>query len=106
MKEDEVYKQHILEAIAKIQTYLEGVDLESFVANSQLFDACVRQLEIIGEACSHFGNSFRMAHPHVPFNKIIAMRNKIIHEYFGIDEQVVWETCKRDLPELKISLHQ
>ncbi len=63
-------------------------------------------LERIGEAASQLGRDFHQAHPEVPWPQIIAMRNILIHEYFGIDLDAVWNTIERDLPILKQKIHQ
>ena len=101
MKNDVVYLQHIREAIEKIETYLKGTMYESFSSNDMMIDAVVRELEIIGEASSNLTEDFRKNHPDVLWRDAIDMRNFLIHEYFGVRTQVVWDTCREDLPLMK-----
>jgi uncharacterized protein with HEPN domain len=64
-------------------------------------DAVVRELEIIGEACSNLSVEFRQKHDEMPFRDIIDMRNVLIHQYAGVNTKVVWDTCRDDLPLLR-----
>jgi len=101
MKHDVVYLRHILDAIEKIETYLKGATYESFCSNDMMIDAVVRELEIIGEASSNLAEEFRTKHPDLPWRDAVDMRNFLIHEYFGVRTQVVWDTCREDLPLMK-----
>ena len=101
MKDDRVYLRHILDAIEKTETYLKGQTRESFSKNDMMVDAVVRELEIIGEATNHLSDSFRAEHPEIPWRDAIDMRNFLIHEYFGVRTNVVWDTCKNDLPLMR-----
>jgi len=102
MKENDIlYVGHILDAIGQIGVYLDGSDMESFIANPLLVDGVARQLSIIGEAANHFSEEFCGEHPKIPFRDIVGMRNIIIHEYTGVDAEFLWETYKNDLPELE-----
>lgn len=101
MKDDEVYLQHILEAIEKIERYLKNTSYDSFIFNDMQIDAVVRELEIIGEAAANASEKLKVKHPKIPWSKIVGMRNRLIHEYFGINKKIVWETCASDLKELK-----
>lgn len=101
MKDDQVYLRHILDAIEKTETYLEGQAYESFSKNDMMIDAVVRELEIIGEATNHLSDQLRASHPEIPWRDAIDMRNFLIHEYFGVRTRVVWDTCKNDLPLMK-----
>ena len=102
MKDDQVYLRHILDAIGKIEAYLEGQTYESFCENEMMNDAVVRELEIIGEATKNLSEHLRQSHPEIPWRDAIDMRNFLIHEYFGVRKHVVWDTCKDDIPILKI----
>jgi len=101
MKNDTIYLRHILEAIEKIEHYLLNTTYKSFSANDMMIDAVVRELEIIGEASSKLSKEFKDNHPDVAFRDATDMRNFLIHEYFGIRKEIVWETCKEDLPKVK-----
>lgn len=104
MKDDFVYLKHTLEAIEKIEKYLNDVDYKTFCKNDMLMDAVVRELEIIGEATSNLSEKFRRDNQEIPFRDIIDMRNFLIHEYFGVNKKIVWETCQSDLKNLKHSI--
>ncbi len=101
---DPAYISHILDAIEKIETYIDGVDFESFVKNSMMFDAVIRELAVIGEATNQLSNDFCEKHKDIPVAKIVGMRNFLIHEYLGVEAKTVWDTCKERLPELKNQL--
>ena len=101
MKSDKTYLRHISDAIQTIESYISGVDFETFSQNSMMSDAVFRQIEIIGEAASRLSTEFQKNHPDVPVRKVKSMRNILIHEYFGVNKKTVWDTCKDDLPTLK-----
>ncbi|MHC4424611.1 MAG: HepT-like ribonuclease domain-containing protein [Planctomycetota bacterium] len=101
MKVDRTYLLHILEAIEKIKGYIATVDFDGFSDNDMMIDAVVRELEIIGEAARNLSGSFQDKHFEIPWYKIKAMRNVLIHEYFGVNLKVVWDTCNNDLPSLR-----
>jgi len=101
MKDDKTYLRHILEAIESIESYLGGVTYEEFASNKMMIDAVVRELEIVGEASSKLSEGFRDEHDNMAFRDATEMRNFLIHEYFGVNIKVVWDTCKNDVPKLK-----
>ncbi|OQY04977.1 MAG: hypothetical protein B6I25_06315 [Planctomycetales bacterium 4572_13] len=100
MKDDLTYLHHICDAVETIFEYLEGVDLPQFQSEKMRVDAVVRELMMIGEAASHISNSFKEKHPIVQWKKIRGMRNFLVHEYFGVNVKVVWDTCRNSLPKL------
>ena len=104
MKDDLVYLKHIREAIEKINSYLEGVKLEDFLESDLVLDAVVRELEIIGEAAKNVSAGFKKKNPSVPWSEMMSMRNRLIHEYFGVNKEIVWDTCQTDLKELSLKL--
>jgi uncharacterized protein with HEPN domain len=107
MKRDEtVYLRHILDAIAKVETYLQGVDETAFKQTSLIQDGVVRQIEIIGEATRRLSRSFRIHYPETPWEDIAGMRDKLIHDYFGVDIDKVWLTAIDDLPVLKAEVEK
>ena len=106
MKDESVYLKHIVESIEKIEKFTHGIALEDFEKNDLIVSATVRELGVIGEASNKLSADFRNKHLGIPWDKVISMRNRLIHEYFGVDERIVWDTCKEDLPELKRQLLQ
>jgi uncharacterized protein with HEPN domain len=100
MDKDNLYLEHIVQAVGKIKTYTEGLTLEAFKADSLRQDGVVRELEIIGEAARMISEKTKAAHPDIPWYQIIGMRNRLIHEYFGVDIDAVWKTAAQDLQVL------
>ncbi|HEY4523981.1 MAG TPA: DUF86 domain-containing protein [Candidatus Paceibacterota bacterium] len=106
MEKDKLYLEHIIEAISKIKQYTAGITLPEFKKSTLLQDAVVRELEVIGEAARHVSGVTKQKLANIPWPEILGMRNKLIHEYFGVDVEVVWETISRDLPLLKEKLEK
>ena len=98
MRDYRLYIEDILEAIEKIEEYTEGITLEEFRINKMVVDAVVRNLEIIGEACRAFPPEIREKHPEVEWRKIIGLRNILIHQYFGIDTELIWDIIQKQVP--------
>ncbi|MCX6739500.1 MAG: DUF86 domain-containing protein [Candidatus Parcubacteria bacterium] len=106
MKDDNVYLQHIKDAINKIEQYLEGYSYEQFLEDSKTVDAVIREVSIIGEASNNISKEFQMKHSELPWRRMVGMRNRLIHEYFGVSEESVWSTAKDDLPPLKKQIEE
>jgi uncharacterized protein with HEPN domain len=96
--------EDILAAIGKIEGYTRGVNRDAFVADDKTIDAVVRNLEIIGEAAHRMPAECVTMYPGVPWQQIAGLRNRIVHEYFGLDLEIVWQIIERDLPPLKTQL--
>jgi uncharacterized protein with HEPN domain len=88
-KDENVYLNHIRDSIEKIESYVSGVEQDEFFENSMVQDAVIRQLEIIGEAAKRISESARAKEPDIPWNSIAGMRDKLIHNYFGVDISTV-----------------
>ena len=105
MKDDRIYLLHIRDAIQNIIEYtVEGK--ESFFVDRKTQDAVVRNLEIIGEATKRLSASLKDDHSEVSWKPIAGMRDKLIHDYFGINLQLVWDVIERDLPVLRLKVSQ
>ena len=98
---DGIRLQHILDAIDEIHKYLISADLSIFLENSMMRFACIKQMEIIGEASNHLSTELKSKFSDIEWAQIVGMRNVFTHEYFGIDSSLVWEIIKNDIPELR-----
>lgn len=98
MRNDTVYLRHILDAIKQIEEYPGHLDYEGFSTSRLVQDGVIRQFEIIGEASKNVSEAMRDNAPQVPWKSMAGMRDKLIHQYFGVDIASVWETAKDDLP--------
>jgi uncharacterized protein with HEPN domain len=99
MKDDRIYLLHIRDAIRQIVEYT-AIEKEAFFADRKTQDAVVRNLEIIGEAAKRVSPGLKAAHPDIAWKPIAGMRDKLIHDYFGVNVQLVWDAVERDLPAL------
>jgi uncharacterized protein with HEPN domain len=93
---------HILDAISEIEEYTQDLDFEGFFRASMPRFASIKQLEIIGEAANYISTDIKERYPDIEWRRIIALRNILIHEYFGVDAKIVWDIIKEDIPNLKI----
>ena len=96
-----LYLHDILESIEKIMEYTKGMTFEEFCDSSLVTDAVVRNFEIIGEAAARVPKEIREAHSSIPWEKMKSMRNIVIHEYFGVEHDILWTTIKKSLPVLE-----
>jgi hypothetical protein len=96
----------MLEAIDKIRRYTHSIPFPDFVKDGRTIDAVVRNLSIIGEAATYLPANIVAANPQIPWREMIGMRNKVIHEYFGVDEDILWKTITEDLPRLRSQIEE
>ena len=100
-REYQDYFADIIDAIEKTELFVEGMDFEAFEKDAKTSFAVIRAFEIMGEAVKKIPPSIRRKHKDIPWRAMSGMRDKLIHEYFGIKPRVVWKTIKYDLPKIK-----
>jgi len=103
-KDDTVFLRHILDAVNWIEEYTHGMDYEGFMDAHLVQDGVIRQLEIIGEATRNLSKELRDKNAEIPWKDMAGMRDKLIHQYFGVDIAAVWDTVTVDIPGLKGSV--
>jgi uncharacterized protein with HEPN domain len=95
------YLMDILDSTEKIEEFIEGFSFEEFSRDTRTVYAVVRSLEILGEATKNLPDSLKEKYPEVPWKSMAGFRDKVVHNYFGVDLEVVWETAVEDVPILK-----
>lgn len=104
-KDNRVFLEHILDAINNIESYVKNISSqEEFASNKIVRDAVLRNFQVIGEAANNLDEDFLKSSSEVEWEKVIGMRNFIIHEYFGVDLKIVWDTIKKDLSGFRESI--
>ena len=96
-----LFLEHILESITLIEEYTQDVTKETFMESMKVQDMVIRRLEIIGEAVKNIPEDIKNTHADIPWKSIAGMRDKLIHEYFGVDLKLTWNVVKNELPTLK-----
>ncbi len=91
----------ILDGCRAIEAYGQALTFHEFARHAMAFDAIVRQLAVIGEAASHIPDEARTKYPHVGWRKIIDLRNIVVHKYFGIDDDILWDVIHNHVPQLQ-----
>jgi len=94
------YINDLIEACEDILTFTKEMSYSDFAGDKKTVNAVVRSLEVIGEATKNLPTSFRSDYPNIPWKQMAGMRDKLIHEYFGIDKQMVWQVIKRHIPDI------
>jgi uncharacterized protein with HEPN domain len=103
-RDPELLIKDILESISKIQRYSSALSIQEFLSDEKTFDAIIRNFEIIGEAASRLPEDFKDRFPDIDWARIRGFRNRIVHDYMGIDSQIVWTIITKYLPILKEKL--
>jgi len=96
--------EDILEAITRIEKYTENLPYQQWQNDQKTIDAVVRNIEIIGEAARHVPDEVQIKFISIPWSKMKGIRNILIHEYFGVDNEILWKTVQNELPNLKLQL--
>jgi uncharacterized protein with HEPN domain len=98
------FVQDILDTINDVENFIDGMDFEDFIKDKKTVYSLVRAIEIIGEATKNVPELIRTKYPDVPWKKMAGMRDRLVHQYFGVDLEILWETAKEDVPQLKVPL--
>jgi len=96
----------IFDAIQKVDKFIDGMTFEQFVKDEKTTFAVIRAFEIIGEASKNIPNNIKESHPEIPWKEMCGIRDKLIHDYFGADMEVVWNTATEDLALLKEKIYK
>ena len=106
IKKDKAYLRHILDAVSDIKRFMEGLTKEEFLEKKEKQYAVLRALEIIGEATKNLSKEMKTKSSEIQWKDIAGMRDKLIHEYFGVNLDLVWKTVSKNLPELEKQVSQ
>ncbi|RCW72681.1 HepT-like ribonuclease domain-containing protein [Pseudorhodoferax soli] len=98
------YIDDMLQFCERVQSYTAGIAQDAFVAEAMRYDATVRNLELLGDAAMRIPEAVRAAHPEVPWRLIVATRNRLIHGYLGIDNDILWSLIHVEVPRLALQL--
>jgi len=101
MREPKLHLKDILGAMEAIEQFVKNMDFEAFKNNDLVSSAVIRKFEIIGEAAKNVQKDITQKHPEIPWRKMAGMRDRLIHFYFGVKYELVWQTIKKDVPHLK-----
>ena len=96
-----MYLEDIQTSMGRIAEYIEGLDFVSFKQDYKTVDAVIRNFEIIGEASKNLPDFIKQNNPNVPWQEMYYLRNKVSHEYFGVDYEIIWDVAKKYLPKNK-----
>jgi uncharacterized protein with HEPN domain len=96
----------MIEAAEKIDRYVAGMGQDQFLADEKTVDAVARNLEIIGEAANRLRRTFTAEHGEVEWSSIVGLRHRIVHDYFGLDLDIIWTIVTRDLPSFRAKVQR
>lgn len=99
-RRDRDYLADVQEAMARIVAYTADLSYEQFLNDAKTQDAVIRNLQVIGEAAKRLSGPLKRASPHIPWKEMAGMRDKVTHEYFGINYEIVWTVARQQLPSL------
>ncbi len=105
MKDDRVYLQHIRDALEDIASYANA-GRDAFFAERMRQDATIRKLQVIGQAVKNLSENSKSRQPHIPWKQIAGLRDKVIHDYFGVNLDIVWAVVEKDLPTLRSAVNK
>jgi uncharacterized protein with HEPN domain len=100
------YLQDIQDAINDIENFTANLTYEQFIQDRKTLNAVVRSIEIIGEAAKQLPEPLKAKNNELPWKEIVGMRDKLIHAYFGMDTEIIWQTVKENIPPLKRTIHK
>ena len=106
MRDSGLYLRDILSALEAIEAFVEDMDFDSFRDDDKTTSAVIRKFEIIGEASKNVPNRIKEQYPSIPWKDMAGMRDRLIHFYFGIDYELVWNTIRNRIPAIKPLLSQ
>ncbi|NVO11989.1 MAG: DUF86 domain-containing protein [Bacteroidales bacterium] len=108
-KEDRTYimfLEDILTSMNRIAEYIDGYDFETFRRDYKTVDAVIRNFEVLGEASKNIPLEIKQKYPHIPWNEMYLLRNKVSHEYFGVDYEIIWDVASNYLPENRTQIEE
>ena len=95
------YIKDIIDAMNKAMKFVEGMDFDEFIHDEKTIFAVIRALEVSGEGVKNIPDEIRIKYPKIPWRDMAGMRDRLIHEYFGVKEEIVWNSVKEEIPVVK-----